>query len=191
MSFFSFEERKPDIVPDSSRAVKPSVENTTKAEPAASSESQNLSVVGSSSASVESVSSSSVMRISSSAPAVGSSQSTVSVTPYSEDYCSSSAAGAGYEQYQVTAGTSYAGAADTYGSATGPYNYVTTSEMAATYYGTQVATAGSEYVSTCTLTVFPLVLTISVTIIYLFSDFVQSTRYIKQKDTSLLQGFST
>ena len=28
-------------------------------------------------------------------------------------------------------------------------------------------------------------------IIYLFSDFVQSTRYIKQKDTSPLQGFST
>ena len=27
--------------------------------------------------------------------------------------------------------------------------------------------------------------------IYLFSDFVQSTRYIKQKDTSPLQGFST
>ena len=26
---------------------------------------------------------------------------------------------------------------------------------------------------------------------YLFSDFVQSTRYIKQKDTSPLQGFST
>ena len=25
----------------------------------------------------------------------------------------------------------------------------------------------------------------------LFSDFVQSTRYIKQKDTSPLQGFST
>ena len=27
--------------------------------------------------------------------------------------------------------------------------------------------------------------------IYLFSDFVQSTRCIKQKDTSPLQGFST
>ena len=27
--------------------------------------------------------------------------------------------------------------------------------------------------------------------IYLFFDFVQSTRYIKQKDTSPLQGFST
>ena len=27
--------------------------------------------------------------------------------------------------------------------------------------------------------------------IYLFSDFVQSTRYIKQKDTSPLRGFST
>ena len=26
---------------------------------------------------------------------------------------------------------------------------------------------------------------------YLFFDFVQSTRYIKQKDTSPLQGFST
>ena len=27
--------------------------------------------------------------------------------------------------------------------------------------------------------------------LFLFSDFVQSTRYIKQKDTSPLQGFST